>query len=414
VNLLNKLKRTSLIILAVILVLLGSTLLVGFIYQTAVTAQKLRFAASTPDSNTPISATSALTPTSIGEGTSATSTLPPVQDPRSIMGISSDPYTFYPGIRWVRLSYPTCGSFHLYYEGLRHMVRVLHSQGVRILFVICQQSGNALLDPAPFNDVASSGVDAVQCGNEQMKYDPPATDYVKSEDFAKFYDLCERIIHAARPEIPVLLGTLDPHVGGIDYQPLLNQVSYLDAMQNAMNTSVHPGGNWSWRSQIVGLIDSWHNGYPNDGVNSLYHLFVFWAQQFHVNLNSGQLGKHLWVSEGTGCFKDCGLDQNNAYQVAVSHILTLITDVQTALHYGVPFFYFSGRDFLLSDGVWPIGILDMNGHPKALRQDLALGARSLTMSCSTGEVKVIDQEQLLAKLYSGCSLPANYLSVLTS
>lgn len=413
-NLLNNLKRTSLIILAVILVLVGSTLLVGFTYQTAVTAQKSRFAPSTPASNAPASATPALTPTSIGEGPSATTILPPVQNPRSILGINSDPYTSYPGLSWVRLSYPTCGQFHLSGEGLRNTVRVLHSQGVRILFVICQQSGDKLLDPAPFNDVASSGVDAVQCGNEQMKYNPPATHYVKPEDFAKFYDLCERTIHAVRPEIPVLLGTLDPLVGGVDYQPLLNQVSYLDTMQNAMNTSVHPGGNWNWRSQILGLIDSWHNGYPNDGVNSLYHLFVFWAQQFHVDLNSGQLGKHLWVSEGTGCFKGCGLDPNNAYQVAVSHILTLITDVRTAMSYGIPFFYFSGKDFLLSDGKWPIGILDLNSRPKPLRQDLPLGARRLVMSCPTGKVTVIDQEQLLAKLYAACSLPANYLSILTS
>jgi hypothetical protein len=181
-----------------------------------------------------------------------------------------------------------------------------------------------------------------------------------------------------------------------------------------MNTSVHPGGNWSWRSQIVGLIDSWHNGYPNASVNSLYGLFVFWAQQFHVDLNSGGLGKHLWVIEGTGCFKGCGLDPSNRYEIAVSHILTLITDVQTTLRYHVPFFYFSAKDFVSEGTFWPIGVLDANGHSKPLRQDLPMGARTLMLSCASHQVTVADQEQLLAKLYSGCTLPGNYIGILTS
>jgi hypothetical protein len=38
----------------------------------------------------------------------------------------------------------------------------------------------------------------------------------------------------------------------------------------------------------------------------------------------------------------------------------------------------------------------------------------LEMSCSSGTVAVTDQEQLLAKLYSGCTLPANYVNTLES
>ena len=194
----------------------------------------------------------------------------------------------------------------------------------------------------------------------------------------------------------------------------MNQVHYLDAMQSAMNSSVHPGGNWDWHSQILGLIDSWHNGYPSADTNNLYQLYVFWAQQFHIDINSGDLGKHLWLVEGTGCVNGCGIDASSAREVAISHILTLITDVQTTMKYHVPFFYFSGKDFYDTQTGWIFGVLDANGHPKPLRQDLQMGARTLQMTCSSGKIAVADQEQLLAKLYGGCTLPANYVSVLES
>jgi hypothetical protein len=180
-----------------------------------------------------------------------------------------------------------------------------------------------------------------------------------------------------------------------------------------MNTKVHPGGKWRWRSQILGLIDRWHNGYPNRYFNSLLGLFAFWAEQLHVHLTSHELGKHLWVIEGTGCFKGCGLDPNNKYQMAVSHILTLITDVQTAIRYRVPFFYFSDKDFNLEGILWPIGILNIHGNPKPLRQDLPMGARILTMTCGTHHIRIADQEQLLATMYLGCALPDNYYNILT-
>jgi len=267
------------------------------------------------------------------------------------------------------------------------------------------------LDVQPLQDIAQSGADAVECGNEQMKHNTYPT-YVAADDFARLFDLCEHTMHAVSPGIPVLLGSLDPEVGGVDYQPLYEQLSYLDAVEYAMNTLVHPGGHWSWRAQTLGLIDSWHNGYPNQSVNSLAALFNFWAQQFQVDLNSEGLGKHLWVVEGTGCVDGCGLYSD--YQISVAHILTLITDVQTAMGYHVPFFYFSGKDFYQQGSFWPMGVLDLNGYPKPLRQDLAMGARTLTLSCAMGQVGVVDQETLLAKLYSGCTLPGDYISILTS
>lgn len=323
-----------------------------------------------------------------------------------ILGVNGDPRLNYQNIYWIRLSYPSCGPGNLKGSFLRSTIQHYHQQGIHVLFIVCgPDRGGA----AGLKDVAQSGADAIQCGNEQMKYGPdPAT-------FAAFYASCEHETHAVRPGIPVLMGSLDPHVGGIDYQPLVDQVSYLDEMESAMNSHVHPGGNWHWRQQIVGLIDSWHNGYPSGYTNSLKGLFDFWAQQFQVNTGPNGLGKHLWVIEGTGCFKGCGLNPYDSTEIAISHILTLITDVQTTIGYHVPFFYFSGQDFVLSDGVvWPIGVMDLGGHPKPLRQDLGMGARTLSMACH-GKTKVVkDQVQLLATLYDGCSLPGNYLDILTN
>ena len=118
--------------------------------------------------------------------------------------------------------------------------------------------------------------------------------------------------------------------------------------------------------------------------------------------------------EGTGCVAGCGIEASNAREVAISHILTLITDVQTTIKYSVPFFYFSGKDFYTPQIGWIYGVLDVNGHPKPLRQDLPMGTRTLAMSCSSGKVVVADQGQLLAKLYSGCTLPTDYVKALES
>ena len=347
-------------------------------------------------------------------GTQAAKTpAPKALDPGSVLGINSSPGTSLPGIPWVRLSYTTCGNSELKGSVLHNTIANYHKQGVRVLLTICQQSsGPSLFDMKPLNDAAQGGADAVQCGNEEMK-NSPETRYITPQNFARYFDLCEEAMHKVNPGMPVILGSLDPHVGWVDITQLNAQVNYLNAMQNAMNTQVHRGGKWSWRSQILGLIDSWHNGYPDRYFNSLLGLFAFWAQEMHINLNSGQLGQHLWVIEGTGCFKGCGIDVNSKYQVAVAHILTLITDVQTTMRYRVPFFYFTSKDFKLGATLWPMGVLTINGKAKPLRQDLAMGARVLTMKCGSRYVQVANQEQLLSTMYLGCALPSNYYSILT-
>ena len=43
-----------------------------------------------------------------------------------------------------------------------------------------------------------------------------------------------------------------------------------------------------------------------------------------------------------------------------------------------------------------------------------MGARTLTMSCSSGSAVVSSQEQLMARMYSGCNLPGNYMGILES
>jgi hypothetical protein len=336
--------------------------------------------------------------------------------PSWTLGIEGDPSVSYPGIPWVRLGYPTCGWGNLTGNTLKKTIKDYHNRGIRVLLTVCQGKNNAsLYDTKPLNDAAQGGADAVQCGNEEMKQDPSvAFLYIPPENFARFYDLCESAVHAVNPNATVLLGSLDPHVVGPDNQLLLGQVQYLDQMQQAMDNQVHPGSHWNWHTQILGLINSWHDGYPDASVNNLSGLFSFWAQQFGVDLNSGQLGKHLWVVEGTGCFKGCGVNTSDPAQVAIAHILSLITDVQTTMQYGVPFFYFSGEDFYDQGYYWPIGVLTPNGHNKPLRQDLAMGARKLTLSCSNGSTTVESQEQLLAKLYDRCTLPVGYINTLAS
>jgi hypothetical protein len=396
---LKHLQRRSLILLASVLV--GLIVLAAIAYVVLVVRQPSH----------PTKQTQHATPT---VHPSVLATSPVVQKPGEILGIEGGPVPSFAGIPWTRLSYPTCVGGNLTGDVLKQTIQGYHQQGVRVLLLVCQTANDArLFDTTLLADVAQGNADAVQCGNEQMKQDPN-TIFISPENFAKFYDLCEHAMHAVRPDIPVLLGSLDPHVGGIDYQPLLSQVSYLDDVQRAMNSTVHPGGTWDWHAQAIGLIDSWHNGYPDQGVNSLSALFAFWAQQFHVDLNGGELGKHLWVIEGTGCFKGCGIDVTSSYQVAVSHILTLITDVQTATRYQIPFFYFSGRDFVASGLYWPIGVLNLEGNPKPIRQDLPMGARKLTLSCPEGPVSVVDQQQLLTRLYNKCTLPSNYVDILMS
>lgn len=389
-------KRKFLIILAALLA--GSMLLAACQSQSGGTAQQT---ATAPAQQTVIVTPSGASPSPSGFL------------PETILGIPADIFTSptYPRIPWVRMSYPTCGKKNLSGQALKDTISSYHTQGIYVLLTYCQAVGDSLFDTNQLNDAAQGGADAVQCGNEQIKQST-ATQYVTPERFARFFDLCQSAMHAVRPDIPIILGAMDPLVFPDDEAKLMNQVHYLDAMQSAMNSSVQPGGNWNWRAQILGLIDSWHNGYPSADTNNLYRLFTFWAQQLQININSGNLGKHLWVVEGTGCVNGCGIDASSPREVAISHILTLITDVQTTRKYHVPFFYFPAQDFYAPQSGWIFGILDKDGYHKPLRQDLPLDARTLEMSCSSGKIVVADQEQLLAKLYSGCTLPANYVSIL--
>jgi len=391
--------------------LLALFLVAGILLSSCGSPSSAATIAKTP-THTPTPAPPTPTPTPAPPTPVPTPTYPPAVAPSAVLGIAGDPKINYAGIPWVRLGYPTCGQGNLRGSTLKNTIQAYHKEGVRVMLSICQwTSGPNLFQTAQLVDAAQGGADAVQCGNEQMK-SGAFNMYITPAAFARFYDNCQRIMHTVRPGIPIIIGSLDPQIagGGASY----DQVAYLNEMQYAMNTQVHPGGNWNWRAQIVGLIDSWHNGYPGAYVNNLYALFVFWAQQIGVSLNGGGLGKHLWVIEGTGCFKGCGIDSYSSYQVAVSHILALITDVRTTMGDGVPFFFFSGTDFTTSSGYWPIGILDGNGHPKPIRQDLGMGARTLTMSCAVGPRVVQDQEQLLMRLYMGCTLPSNYVGILES
>ena len=339
---------------------------------------------------------------------------PLLQNPGSILGVEGTPGTTYSGIPWRRIGYPSCGWTDFSGDTLKHVIQNYHEHGIRVLLVVCQPKD--LFNTQMLNDAAQGGADAVQCGNEQMKVDDPSVSflYVPPAKFARFFDLCQRAVHAVNPHTVTTMGSLDPHVGGIDIAPLWQQVSYLDQMQTAMNTVVHPGGHWNWRTQTIGLIDTWHNGYPTDATNSLYYLFQFWAAQFGVSLVGGQLGQHLWVVESTGCFRGCGVDPNNARQVAIVHALSLTTNAQTAMRYGIPHFFFSGKDFISVGFKWPIGLLDLNGNDKPIRQDLPMGAVTLTMNCAGQDVTVSTQEDLLAKIYSDCALPKNYRAILTS
>lgn len=353
-----------------------------------------------------------IAPTPVHRAPSAPIVLPP-EDPAQIQGLDAGTDTQadrnYPGISWFRVGYPTCGWGDFRGQVLKNAIQYYHSKGIRILFVICQTRNINSID---WNGIAHAYPDAVQCGNEEMKQaSSVAFLYMPPAQFASFYDRCERAIHAVDPQTPTLVGSLDPHVAGPDYPLMVSQVNYLNQMQHTMNTTLKRG-NWNWHTQTLGVIDSWYNGY--NGANNLAGVFDFWALQFHVDVNSGQLGKHLWVVEGTGCFVGCGIDANDLAVVATVHILTLITDIDTSLRAHVPFFHFSGRDVLIQGLQGPTGIVDSHGHPKPLRQDQPMGSYSLTLTCGNKHVTVINQLQLMVRLYQRCALPSDYASILSN
>jgi hypothetical protein len=336
---------------------------------------------------------------------------PPGKDvnPATVLGVqvNGGPSAL-PGISWVRLGYATCGADDSSGAALQDIIHAYHSHGVHVLLTVCQPKPAHLLDTSYLNDAAQGNADAVQCGNEEMK-SGAYNIYITPQLFAAFYDLCQKAVHAVNPSATIVLGSLDPHVARYDVQQLLSEVNYLNEVQQAMNARVHKGGHWTWRSQIVGMINSWHDGYPSLYVNNLRDLFAFWAWAFHIDMD--HLGNRLWVVEDTGCFKGCGVPDNKR-QIAIAHILALVVDARTAKEFQVPFFFFSARDFFASSVYWPIGILNNKGEAKPLRQDLPMGSRSLIMTCGDLKTRVITQEQLLATIYQGCQLPENFYNTL--
>ena len=163
--------------------------------------------------------------------------------PGTVLGIQGDAATFnsFPGIPWVRLSYPTCVASSLSGQVLKDTISTYHAQGMHVMLTYCQTNAASLFDTNRLNDMAQGGADAVQCGNEQMKQSV-TTLYVAPDRFARFFDLCQSAMHAVRPGIPIILGAMDPLVVPDDNAKLAYQVHYLDAMQSAMNSTVHPGG----------------------------------------------------------------------------------------------------------------------------------------------------------------------------
>jgi len=332
-------------------------------------------------------------------------------DSASVMGVALNGTTPVAGISWVKLGYPTCGAGNQNGSALQNTIASLHRQGINVLLIYCQPVPSQLFNTTWLKDAAQARADAVQCGNEQMKAGK-YNNYIPPDKFARFFDLCQSAMRAVNASIPVVLGSLDPLVYPYDRNVMMGQVHYLDQMQFAMNTQVHKNNHsqWQWRSQILGIINSWHDGFPSLAINNLQGLFGFWASQLRVNLSSGALGQHMWVVEDTGCFRGCDNDINSNAKIAIAHILTLILDAQTAISFRVPFFFFSARDFLSQRIYWPIGLQDINGHAKPLRQDLRMGSRSLTLSCPGRRITVIDQVTLLASLYKGCALQEGWFN----
>src|SRR5579884_263053 len=118
------------------------------------------------------------------------------------LGIDGTPPNGYPAIPWLRISYPSCGAGgNVSGSALKNRILHYHLLGIHILLIVCQvQDGPALFQTNWLNDAAQGGADAVQCGNEEMKINTFTT-YIPPADFARFYDLCQRAVHAVRPDV---------------------------------------------------------------------------------------------------------------------------------------------------------------------------------------------------------------------
>src|SRR5213078_179312 len=65
-----------------------------------------------------------------------------------VLGIQGDATISgsFPGIPWVRLSYPTCVSSNLSGQVLKDTISSYHKQGMRVLLTYCQTSGDNIFD----------------------------------------------------------------------------------------------------------------------------------------------------------------------------------------------------------------------------------------------------------------------------
>src|SRR5437660_6806540 len=208
-NPVNNIKISSLILFVVVLIASFSLAAFSDRMISIENGQTREAANSTtlPPPNTPI-----ITNTKTG-----TANYPPVVSPAAVLGIVADTKFPFAGIPWVRLGYGTCFGNVMKGELLKTTIAKFHSQGVRVMLSLCQwATDKRLYNTNIMNDAAQGGADAVQCGNEQMKagrynsYVPPAI-------FARFFYLCQRAIHLVRPEVPAIIGAMDPQVGGADY-----------------------------------------------------------------------------------------------------------------------------------------------------------------------------------------------------
>ena len=61
--------------------------------------------------------------------------------PETVLGIAGDPHLSFPGIPWVRLGYPTCGSGPVngrVGQMVKSTIQGYHSQGVHVMLTYCQ------------------------------------------------------------------------------------------------------------------------------------------------------------------------------------------------------------------------------------------------------------------------------------
>ena len=172
----NNTKRKYLILGVIVLVC--STLVATFAYRTATSAKV-----------SPTAVTIVKTPTT-GITPTMQPTYPPTPTPTPlplgpILGVESNLSTNYPNIPWVRFGYSTCIANKLTGDALRTAIANEHSQGVNVLITTCQTRGASLYNTKTLQDIAISGANAVQCGNEQMKYDPGNTSLCFASGFCQ-------------------------------------------------------------------------------------------------------------------------------------------------------------------------------------------------------------------------------------